>query len=140
MWICLELFILKIWFIIVIKIAYLFFSFQQCLRSWYISIKLCYEYNDFFKMYCLKYVHIFKKTHQGRVLRFSRENCCFFSYIFTMVVFVEKQIFPEPSKDLIGFVQSVEQFLVVAVFYLTGSVANWHQTRSMIRDWYFLNA
>ena len=35
-----------------------------------------------------------------------------------MVVFVEKQTFPEPPKDLIGFVQSVEQFLVVSVFLL----------------------
>jgi hypothetical protein len=35
-----------------------------------------------------------------------------------MVVFVEKQTFPEPPKDLIGFVPSVEQFLVVSVFLL----------------------
>ena len=45
----------------------------------------------------------------------SVEKTSFFSFL-TMVVFVEKQTFLEPSKDLIGFVQSVEQFLVVSVF------------------------
>ena len=47
----------------------------------------------------------------------SVEKTSFFSFL-TMVVFVEKQTFPEPPKDLIGFVQSVEQFLVVSVFLL----------------------